>query len=88
MRSMSYGELPSFREFIRAFEHIAPSGYFRIRLSRSDARAVEGIIGDDDYTVNELWVGVNRLTEEWSQGNDPAGDLASSILSILEFEWI
>jgi hypothetical protein len=31
---------------------------------------------------------IRRLTERWDAGNDEAGDLASTILETLDYEWI
>jgi hypothetical protein len=41
-----------------------------------------------NYTSEQLYKGVQELREKWEQGHDEAGDLASSILETLGFEWV
>ncbi len=85
----TYGVLPPFEVFDEYFYEHVGDGEFRIRLSSSDARAAQGtIIADDAYDSHELYKGVKQLTKKWERGDDAAGDLASSILSVLGFEWI
>lgn len=88
-QSMTYGTLPSFEKFEAAFDRVMKedgSSRYRIRLGRSDSRAAEGTsIGDGEYTARELYKGVKELIQK---GDEPAGDLASSIMSTLEFGWV
>ena len=88
-QSMTYGTLPSFEKFEAAFDRVMKedgSSRYRIHLGRSDSRAAEGTsIGDGEYTARELYKGVKELIQK---GDEPAGDLASSIMSTLEFGWV
>ncbi len=49
-----------------------------------------GAYGKAGFRVSPktLPVLLRRLVEAWEEGSEPAGDLASSILYTLDFEWI
>jgi len=89
-RSMTYGTLPSIEAFEKAFDaELGEDERYRIRLSRSDSKAADGTsIGDGEYTADELYRGLEELVKKFERGREAAGDLASSILSTLGFEWI
>jgi len=92
MNSMTYGTLPSRREFVRQFDLNVPDGIYRIRPPKVRP-ALVGVVRphDDisgDYKCSELWQLVKDLTREWQNGSDEAGDWASDILGTLGFEWI
>jgi hypothetical protein len=88
--STTYGVMPSKKVFEDHFEkELGDDGLYRIRLSGSDSRAADGtIIGDGQYDDDELYKGVKQLVKKFERGDDAAGDLASSILYTLGFEWI
>jgi len=97
-RRLTYGRLPSREEFDAAFEEEAPAGY-RVRLSSRDYDALEwaGLYHyapRDRWDEDETWEILNALVATWSRGDedpygaDYAGDLASSILTTLGFEWV
>lgn len=91
MTSLTYGTIPSKDEFYEAFDRKVEGLRYPIKLSSSDARATEDVpgFGDDEYTASELYRAVENLTKAWSDmGNDEAGDIASSILFTLGFEWV
>lgn len=78
---MTYGTLPSRREFIRA---CGSREIYRIAGRPAERDGVAG-----EYTCQELYGLVKRLTREWNEnGDDNAGDWASDILGTLGFEWI
>lgn len=86
--SMNYGDMPTKKQFDKAFEREAGDSY-NIKLGSSDSRAADGtIIGDGDYDSDELYKGVKQLVKKWEKGSEPAGNVASSILYTLGFEWI
>ena len=83
MKSMTYGVVPTPAEFFTAFYREVPDGVYRIRSGAMRTLDIEG-----DYSERGLFKLVTRLTRKWEQGNEEAGDWASSILSTLGFEWI
>lgn len=93
MQSMTYGELPNRVTFGKHFRAaVGRDGDFQMHLKGSDARCAEDIYGIEDgnsyYNEDEMWGILNELVRAWLHGSDCAGDLASSILSTLDFEWI
>jgi len=87
--ALTYGKMPTKKQFEASFERLVPDGQYEIRLSLADLEAAEStIIGDGLYDADELYKGVRQLTKKWDRGDEAAGDLASSILYTLEFEWI
>lgn len=88
--SMSYGQLPSPREFSRAFRAELGDGDYTYTFRGSDADVADavGIPDSGRFDDAELWVIVKKLQRAFEEGNDGAGDLASSILYTLGFEWI
>lgn len=90
LRAMTYGEVPHFSEFQRAFDKVIPDGgYYRMELNSSDSKAAEfTIIGTGCFNAEELWIGAKQLVEKFNLGCEDAGSLASSILSTLGFEWV
>lgn len=96
MTSMTYGVLPTREAFGEAFDRECPGGTFRVNLNVRDSDAVEwvGIPVDPyaDWDADEAWAALNALTESWAAGDpyagEKCGDLASTILQILGFEWI
>lgn len=86
---LTYGHLPTYGTFEEAFDENVPNGRYSISLSRSDSRAADGTsIGDGDYTSRELYKGLKELVEKWNEGDEDAGDLASSILASIGIEWV
>jgi hypothetical protein len=80
-RTFSYGEVPSLAAFKRRFAtEMGAGSLYAISNSR---RGIDG-----RYTASELYELVVELTAEWNQGHDDSGDLASSILETLGFEWV
>jgi len=98
MQSMNYGELPTRQQFRKHFKRIVhpwvANHSFQMHLKGSDASCAEEHAGsnyyggDNDYDVDELWHILVSLHTAYDQGSDCAGDLASSILYVLDFEWI
>lgn len=98
-RSMTYGQMPDWEEWDRAFDREIERGRYNIRLGASDSRAADGTpIGDGDYSSKDLYNGVTALVRKWQGGKgsgrftrkqrDAAGEFASSIMETLGFEWI
>jgi hypothetical protein len=96
MQSMTYGNLPTKRQFMAAYEKEFGDDDFAMTLrGRADMNAVDGTVFESAidrsaaFDADDLWKGVKQLTRRWNDdGDEGAGDLASSILGILEFEWI
>ena len=91
-KTMTYGEMPSRRTFRAHWERVVPTTGFSFRLNASDGRCMEAAApswsGDGVYEEAEVWALVQELIEAFHRGSDCAGDLASSIMYALEFEWI
>lgn len=88
-KSMTFGVMPPFKEFKKAFDEVIPDGEYEMRLGRTDVEAAEGtILGTGVYSAKDLYKGVQQLTEKFYDGDDNAGSLASSIMETLGFEWI
>lgn len=88
--SMTYGQLPSKREFVKAY-HTA-LGYddyhYTLRGIDADVAYDVGIPDAGFFDVDELWDTIKDLKKAYEHGNDEAGDLASGFLTTLGFEWI
>jgi hypothetical protein len=78
--SMTYGVLPSQESFDHAFDEEVPKGKYNV--------GNDPILGTDSFNASELWKVLEVLTEQFHEGDDQAGDTASSILYTLGFEWI
>jgi len=95
MISMTYGELPTRQEFEAAWE-AEDLDCYRVRLNSRDSDILDwagvGVDPCGDWDPDETWAALTALTACWDSGDpyagDVAGDLASSILSTLGFEWI
>lgn len=89
MKSMTYGVLPSWREFEKAFKKEVPEGQYPMTLRGEDSKAARGtVLGDGTFDAKELYKGVKQLTAKYERGDDDAGSLASAILDTLGFEWV
>ena len=86
---LTYGVIPDFREFQSKFKKYVGKSY-NYNLKGSDANTAKkvGIPTSGDFDVKEMYEIVKKLTKAWDNGNDDAGDLASSILYTMEIEWI
>jgi len=80
MITMTYGTLPSRREFIRA---CGSRELYRISGRPAERDGVAG-----EYTCQELYALVRQLTAHWRDGDETAGQWASDILGTLGFEWV
>lgn len=78
----TYGVLPDRDSFYELYARAQGGKRYRI----SNVRDVED--ADGEYTDVELYKYLRELVERWENGDDAAGDLASSILSTLNAEWI
>jgi hypothetical protein len=101
MKSMSYGDMPPKAEFVTRTEGQYP---YPMELVGADQELVQDLLNDegieefDSKYRNKLGVRVidakamyrflSGLKERYEDGNDAAGDLASSILGTLGYEWI
>lgn len=90
MTSLTYGQLPTKRQFLAAYKRELGDGEYRMRLRGADVDAVRGTVFESgtSFDVDDTWDGLKELRDKWEEGNDAAGDLASSILFTLNFEWI
>lgn len=88
MTSLTYGVLPEFGEFEKAFDVVVTTGRYRICLSSCDSRAMDKYsLGDGSYTCEELYKCVQAITQD-KDATDEALDVVSSILTTLGFEWV
>lgn len=95
MVSLDYGKLPTKKAFMRAYHReLGKDGEYNMKLGASDSEAAEGTVFIEaagvpaSFDEDEVWTGIKQLKRKWDQGDDEAGDLASSILYTLNFEWI
>lgn len=94
MKSMTYGELPSYTAFKNAFDTEVKSTFYDVRLSSSDSRASDGtLFGTGEYSAKELYKALKSLMVKYESGDseeaqNAAGDLVGSVLYTLGFEWI
>lgn len=85
---MTYGVVPDYATFEKHFDEEVPRGMYNIRLSSGDSKNVGKLVGDGEYTCKELYNVIKKLKDAWENGNEAAGDFASSIMETLGFEWV
>lgn len=100
MKMMTYGELPRWSEFRKHVEMgidpetdkpwLSSSEKYPYNLKGSDAQAARkaGIPTSGKFDLKKIYQIISKLKEEWENGNDSAGDLASSFMYTLGFEWV
>jgi len=101
MQSMNYGELPTRQQFRRQWSRLVGPSYetMRIELKGSDRRCALDYSPTfaDRQSWEEIWFDEHDTWEILRELNDGAwaaeehncaADLASSILYVLDFEWI
>ena len=104
MQTMTYGIMPAFDDFEKAFDRECPRGSYAIRLNSSDSRACDPFkLGDGDWNARELYdacvqvVTAEPLEDDYDTAKayrdalkqyDAVLDLVSSIMDTLGFEWI
>lgn len=76
IKSMTFGVMPTFATFQKAFNREVAGSYYTIRNDRN----LSG-----DYTARELYNLVKEIKEDW---DGPGADTASAIMSTLGFEWV
>ena len=81
---MTYGTLPGRRAFLDAFNRETGGADYRIE-SRGE---MADYIDSGEYAASDLYKIVEDLAEQWNEGDDEAGSVASSILETLGFEWV
>jgi len=88
--SMTYGVLPRLEDFEAAFEAELGDKLFTFTFRGSDADVMDdlGLPVDGRFTARKLFKIVETLTEALHDGDEDAGDIASSILYSLGIEWI
>lgn len=88
---MTYGVLPSLGKFEKHYDaEVGITNSYETHWSLSDARTVRNTIleGGGSFSADEIYKALKQLVDRWEKGDDNAGDIASSILSTLKFEWI
>lgn len=94
MLTLSYGELPTKKQFKKAYKADLGDDDYVMQLKGEDAESADGTIfesaieRDEQFEVDGLWKGIKQLTKKWENGDENAGSLASSILYTLDIEWI
>jgi len=90
MTSMTYGQLPDFKAFDKQFQKVMKGDDYEYTLKGSDASTANKVkIPTSGYfDSKELYGIIKKLISAWEKGNDDAGDLASSFMYTLDFEWI
>ena len=80
-QSMTYGVMPSRSAFETAFERECPNGTFSVGNDKMH--------GNRTFTESELWTAVSEAANSWQdEGDEGAGDWASTVLDSLGFEWV
>lgn len=84
MKTLTYGNLPTYDDFATAFESdldLGPNTLYHIRN--------DPYFGSDDLTCTEIYEQLERARDDWEKnGSEPAGDFASAVLTTLGFEWV
>lgn len=94
MQSLTYGVLPNGADLAAAFDSL-DDGY-RVNLNPSDCDLLDWagatVETHGTWDFDDVWEVLARLTNLWAEGDpyagESAGNLASSILETLGFEWI
>lgn len=93
--TLSYGQLPKKRQFMKQYEAELGEGDYQMLLrGTEDIEAAEGTEFEDaiereaHFDADDLWEGVKQLKRKWDRGVEAAGDLASGILYTLKIEWV
>lgn len=90
-KSMTYGNIPSFNDFKNNFKKEMGNNKYPYELKGTDVQTARkvGIPTKGQFDEKQLYNIIKKLSDLWDvNGDDNAGDLASSILSTLDFEWI
>ena len=97
---LNYGELPKINDFIKHVQTaidpdedkpFLPKGKkYPYTLKGSDAAVADdaGIPTRANLNVKDLYKTIQKLVDAWEGGNDDAGDLASSMMFTLGYEWV
>jgi hypothetical protein len=94
MKTLTYGVMPTKELFLTQFDATDDSpdydNLYTYAMRGDDARTMErvGCTAVAKLSAEELFIVVQRLTDAFHNGNYDAGDLASSFLTTLGFEWI
>lgn len=85
MDSMTYGNLPPFNDFKK---RVGDSYNYNLKGSDANTARKVKIPANGDFDAKELYTIIKKLKTAWENGDDNAGDIASGILSTLDYEWI
>lgn len=91
MHALTYGVLPPKEKFLERFAKEVPDGEYDYTLKGEDAEAAQraDIPTEGTLSGEKLYGAIKKLVQQWEDEDDEeAGDLASSILSTIGFEWI
>lgn len=90
-KTMTYGVMPSWADFIKHYDDEMEGDRFRIHLKGSDARTASsyGLDTEVALTARETYDYINVLAMAvQEEGDENAGSIASGMLGILHFEWV
>lgn len=79
-KHLTYGVLPDEATFSSAFEENVQSGTYSIQNDKS--------VGSGQFSEAQLYKLLQDLVKKFEDGDDEAGDTASSILYTLGIEWV
>lgn len=84
MKTMTYGVLPGYGEFVEAFEReCVKEGYTAFRFGNCPR------VGTCEMGVEELWREIEKARAEFEEASDDeAGGWCSCVLGCLGFEWV
>ena len=98
--SSTYGVVPKINDFKKHLENdidddtgmpwLAKGKKYPYTLRGSDADTAReiGISASGNLNIKALHKMISTLTDAWDNGNDNAGDIASSMMQTLGYEWI
>jgi hypothetical protein len=92
---MTYGNMPPWDVFFKAFQEEQDGRLYNITLSSTDSAALQNFkLGDGAWSANDLYEACKEITEYSPQTesfyavHDKALDLVSGILYTLKIEWV
>jgi len=86
MKTMSFGQMPSFDEFEEAFDRECRGQLYEIRAGQ----LAPEWFPEGDYTARELYALIKKMKDDFGdeEDDDSPALVASSIMETLGFEWV
>ena len=81
-QSLTYGQLPTFIDFLRAWKDEIGSNVARMQFRNDE------VFGNGEFDAAIVWRALEKQRDLWCVGNENAGAWCSCVLEVLGFEWI